>query len=669
MKYAVRSAPPPGGDALEFVLSDNSVDRVGDVIEQNWELSAFKKNPIALFNHGRDHVIGSWAGVRVDGNRLLGKLQLAAEGTSELVDTVRRLVAQNILRATSVGFMPLKTEKLTNDASEFWGPFRYLKSELLEASLVSVPANSNAIALARSLNLKPDLIGAIFSKPANEARAATPASLPKPTPKIRGISMQLNQTLASRIDAAQKNVMALRTRLDEITSKDEHEQSEEEQQRADQLPDEVEAAEQTLQKLLRQERAISGGRREGAVAVQSSGDTSLEVVKQQRQQQEIIRPGELSSAERERRPFGDGKKLDDGDYVFRSLATWFSAHVQRESIDTILRARYGDRDERMNAVLRAAVNPAMTTVAGWAAELVQTQNTAAINRILTKALYMPLANRGVRYTFGSGISQLKIPIRTTSSKLAGSWVGEGSPKPVKRASFATATLTPHKLAVITTFTEEMAQYSNPAIEAILRQGLQDDTSEALDAYLIDAVAASASRPAGLLNGVTPLTATAAGTPTEKMVADLKQLISAIVAAGGGTDIVMLINPAQSISLGFAMTTTGDFLFATVTEAGQKFNVTFIVSQTVTAGTVIAIEASEFATATGDAPRFAVSNEATLHEEDTTPLAIGTAGTPPVVAAPVRSLFQTDSIAIRLTLYVTWVMRRASMVQTIAAVGW
>jgi hypothetical protein len=35
----------------------------------------------------------------------------------------------------------------------------------------------------------------------------------------------------------------------------------------------------------------------------------------------------------------------------------------------------------------------------------------------------------------------------------------------------------------------------------------------------------------------------------------------------------------------------------------------------------------------------------------------------------RSLFQTDSIAIRLSLYVTWMMVRTAMVQTIASVGW
>jgi len=668
MQYSTRTAPPPSGDTMEFVLSDNSVDRMGDVIEQNWVLTAFKKNPIALFNHDRDQVIGGWEGVHVDGDRLLGKLKLAAEGTSELVDTVRKLIAQKILRATSVGFMPLKKEKLADDASEYWGPFRFLKSELLEVSLVSVPANSNAVALARSLNLKPDLVGAIFCKPANEARAVNPASPPKSARNMKGISMQLNQTLASRIDVAQKNVMALRTRLDEITSKEE--QTEEERHRADELPDEVETAEDTLQKLLRQERAISGGRRDGNVVMQGVGSTSIETVKQAA---EIVRPGELSSAERERgerRPFGNGeKKLTDGDYVFRSLATWLSAHASRETIEHVLRSRYGDRDERMNMVLRAAVNPATTTVAGWAAELVQTQNAGFLDRILPKSIYMPLASRGNRYTFGPGVSQLKIPVRTTTALLSGAWVGEGAAKPVKKASFSSVPLIPYKLAIISTFTEEMALYSNPAIEAIIRQALQDDTSVSLDTYLIDAVASSSSRPAGLLNTVTPLTATASGTTTEKMVADIKQMLAAIVAAGGGADVVFLINPAQAITLGFAQTTTGDFLFSTVQEAGQKFNVSFIVSQTVTAGRVIAIDASEFATATGDSPRFAISNEATLHEEDTTPLALGTTGSPNVVAAPMRSLFQTDSVAIRLTLYVTWVMRRTGMVQTIVSVGW
>ena len=120
-----------------------------------------------------------------------------------------------------------------------------------------------------------------------------------------------------------------------------------------------------------------------------------------------------------------------------------------------------------------------------------------------------------------------------------------------------------------------------------------------------------------------------------------------------------------------MTTTGDFAFGTAEQAAAKFGVNRIISSTtIAAGRVIAVDADWFATATGDTPRFAVSNEATLHMEDTTPLALGAgAGSPSTVAAPMRSLFQTDSIGIRLSLYVTWAMVRTGMVQTIAAVTW
>jgi HK97 family phage major capsid protein len=275
----------------------------------------------------------------------------------------------------------------------------------------------------------------------------------------------------------------------------------------------------------------------------------------------------------------------------------------------------------------------------------------------------------MRIDFGSN-GVVKIPTRTSASKAAGAWVGEGSPKPVKKISLAPITMTPTKLAVITTFTEEMAFYSTPAIQGILQKAMTDDTQESIDGFLIDNVAASASRPAGLLNGVTPVTASVAATTVQKVIDDLNALIKPMEAVGGGGKIVLMVNPAQARSLTMVTTTTGDFVFDGLAQAAAKFGISRIVSsRTVPVGQVIAVDAEWFATATGDTPRFAVSNEATLHEEDTTPLALGTTGTPNVVAAPMRSLFQTDSIAIRLSIYVTWAMTRASMVQTITAVGW
>ena len=233
-------------------------------------------------------------------------------------------------------------------------------------------------------------------------------------------------------------------------------------------------------------------------------------------------------------------------------------------------------------------------------------------------------------------------------------------------------LTPTKLSVISTFSEEMATYGMPSIEGIIRQAMSDDTGIALDSYLIDNVAASAGvRPAGLLNGVTPITASAATPATAAMVADLKALVGAITAAGGGGrgPIAILLNPAQALALSFAQTTTGDFLFARSWNRRRASSACGSSSRPpCRPARVIAVDAADFATALGDVPRFAVSTEATLHEEDTTPLALGT-GTQGsgVLAVPMRSLFQTDAVAIRMSLYVSWVMRRAGMVQTIASV--
>lgn len=141
------------GGALEFVLSDATVDRYGDVIDPaGWVLDHFEQNPIALFNHDSDFPIGTWADVRVESGRLVGRLTLAAPGTSARIDELVSLVGQGVLRAVSVGFQPLATEPRGD------GGLRFTRQELLECSLVSVPANPSALQLARRLHLSDEII-------------------------------------------------------------------------------------------------------------------------------------------------------------------------------------------------------------------------------------------------------------------------------------------------------------------------------------------------------------------------------------------------------------------------------------------------------------------------------------------------------------------------------
>jgi hypothetical protein len=157
-----------------------------------------------------------------------------------------------------------------------------------------------------------------------------------------------------------------------------------------------------------------------------------------------------------------------------------------------------------------------------------------------------------------------------------------------------------------------------------------------------------------------------------MIADIKALIAPIVAARGGRDLVLLMNTAQSLSLSWVVTPNGEFVFADVND-GTLRNLTVITSTTVPAGMLIMVDAAEFASATGDTPEFDVSDVATIHEEDTAPLPIvGGTVQPPVIgsiAAPVRSLWQTASIGVRMMVDMNWTMRRANMVSWMTGVTW
>ena len=640
MRYAVKSAPSPGAAPNEFVMSDGSVDRMGDVIEPDgWQLDYFRSNPIALWGHDSDKWIGTWENVRIENKRLVGSIKRREKGKSAFADDVWSAVDEGILRAVSVGFQPLESEPI--DRSKPGGGLRFKKAALLECSLVAVPANPNALAIAKSMKLSSSTVATIFGEPAGNDRArqfhAKSGSSLVPT----GAKMQ---TISQKIQASQKRITSLRDQLAELSTKDDLD--DEQRKLTEEIPDLVEAEQAELHRLERIEKTVmpQPGRTPTAAPAQ---------VEDRGTPAAILLPPR--------------KKIEPVDYAFRAMAVSVRSFGTQTPLEAALREMYGN-DEGTAIMIKAAVNPAQTTVAGYAAELVQSGYGGLMDRLIGDSLYGPLAAAGSRFDFGRN-GQIKIPVRSNTPKASGQWVGEGLPKPVKKIGLSQITLTPHKLAVITTFTEEMAFYSTPAIESVLRKAMGDDTREALDGFLIDNVAASATRPAGLLNGVSGNTPSAAATSIQKIVADINGLITPMEAAGGGGNVVLLMNPAEARKLGMSQTTTGDFAFAGTGEAASKFGVKSIITSTIVpAGTVIAVDADWFTTAVGDTPRFAVSNEATLHEDDA-PGPLATVGTPNVASAPMRSLFQTDSIAIRLSLYVTWAMTRSGMVTFVPGVTW
>jgi HK97 family phage major capsid protein len=348
------------------------------------------------------------------------------------------------------------------------------------------------------------------------------------------------------------------------------------------------------------------------------------------------------------------------------------SHLSRRPIDEVRSERYGDDEPTKlitDVMSRAASAPAMTTTSGWASQLVATVNADFMQDLLPASVYPGLSARGLRLNFGrAGI--ISIPSRSATPTIAGSFVGEGAPIPVRQGAFTSVSLTPKKMAVISTFTREIAEHSTPAIEGLIRDAMQEDTAVAIDTILLDAGAATTIRPAGIRNGVTVTTATTGG-GFAALVGDIKALVGALITATNGNvrAPVWIMNPVQAVAISLTQNAGGDFPFQANIDNGTLQGYPVIQSPTVPAGTVMLVDAADFVSVTGDEPRFDLSDQTVLHMEDTNPAALSTTGTPNAVSAPLRSMFQTDSLAIRMLLPMNWSFRRAGVSVFTQSVTW
>jgi HK97 family phage prohead protease len=133
-----------GERQIRVIASYATPDRMGDILEPGGcQLDDFRRNPIMLAQHDSNQPIGSWPSIQVNGGRLEALGEFAPEGVSTVADEYCRLAKAGILRAVSVGFLPISYEPLRG------GGLRFTKWDLVGLSLVSVPANPNALVIER----------------------------------------------------------------------------------------------------------------------------------------------------------------------------------------------------------------------------------------------------------------------------------------------------------------------------------------------------------------------------------------------------------------------------------------------------------------------------------------------------------------------------------------
>jgi HK97 family phage major capsid protein len=138
-----------GNRTLTLVATDESRDRDGDIISiKGWRLENYLKNPVVLFAHKYDEpAIAGCVKIVKARDQLILTHKFPKKGVYPKADIVFGLYAEKIMKASSVGFIPHTWEEIKDEDNRTLLGRRFTSQELLEHSLVSVPANPNALLL------------------------------------------------------------------------------------------------------------------------------------------------------------------------------------------------------------------------------------------------------------------------------------------------------------------------------------------------------------------------------------------------------------------------------------------------------------------------------------------------------------------------------------------
>lgn len=297
--------------------------------------------------------------------------------------------------------------------------------------------------------------------------------------------------------------------------------------------------------------------------------------------------------------------------------------------------------------VKAAVSPAMTSVPGWAGDLVGDEVYMAGLAILApQSAYGQLTAAGLRVELPSSGSAVRIPTAKVDADPPDVFVAEGGAIPARSRFFESHPLATFKAALLSVTTGDLIKKSPATIEVILARLLAQDIARAVDKVLVSANPATSVRPAGLLNGATVVTASTATDPAVAAAADITALITALADPLPAERPFLLMNAKQAIAL--------DLLYPA---AGLPI----IISEFVPADTVSAVDAADFASgATPDSFDPSVSTEALIHS-DSAPVVDVMTGSPDM------SLWQQDCQGIRLIEDISWQLLTAA--STMTGVTW
>ena len=312
----------------------------------------------------------------------------------------------------------------------------------------------------------------------------------------------------------------------------------------------------------------------------------------------------------------------------------------------VAKRSWGDEAPQVEYLLRAASSPAQISAPSWAGELAHVV-TIFLPSLAPLSAGVQLLARGLQLQFDNA-AVIKLPLIPQGQA---SFVGELKPIPVNQfATSAGVTLTPFKLATITVLTREIMDSSNA--EQIVRQTLSESVSNGLDAAMFSVGPGSASQPQGLLYGVGASTKSVATDKNLAMIDDLSTIAGAVARVAGAGPIIFVAAPEQAASIELRFPKDIDY--------------PVLATAALSAGTVIAVAANALVSAFAGTPQIEANREAEL-VMDSVPGEVASAGG--LVGAPIGSIFQTDRVALKISMQTNWCLRTAGAVSWVSGTTW
>jgi HK97 family phage major capsid protein/HK97 family phage prohead protease len=618
-------------------------DRMGDIVEP---LGVSFKNPLPLLHqHNAREPVGTvkFAKPTADGIDFEAQLPVVVEPgpLKDRVDTAWGEVKLGLVRGVSIGFRSIEMSFMED------GGIRFIQSEVLELSLVTIPANAEATIQAVKSVDAALLAASGRGQPASGRNPPGASGQQRPVKLGKDPTMK---TIAEQIAALEETRGKKAARMNEVMQKSMAENrstDQAEQEEFDTLSAEVDKIDEDIGRLRVLEKAMARTARPVVTpANEAEGSAARAAV--------VVRNSE---------------KVAPGIRFARVVKCLGLAQGNIAAAAQIAEQRFKN-DDQVISVLKTGVAAGAIVGPGWMGDLVGDETSVFADFV---DFLRPMTILG---KFGAnGIPALRrVPFRTAliSQTTGGSgyWVGEGKAKPLTAFSFDRTTLVPLKCANIAVATMESLRDSSPSAETLLRDQLAMALRATMDADFIDPANGGSSnvKPAAITNGVSAITSS--GNDADAVRADIKAIFSAFIAANNApTTGVWVMSATTALALSLMVNALGQREFAQINmNGGTLEGLPVITSEFAvgdsSGGMVALINAGDVWYGDDGDVAVDMSNQASLEMADD-------ASHDSITPSPAQlvSLWQTNSVGFRAERTINWKRRRDSAVALLETVNW